>query len=75
MLGEGEEGPEGSRKTPQKEMCFAESCEMSRNLSHGLHSQATERDVHEQGGVRKPGMLGTSDTSVSLPVMSQEGSS
>lgn len=55
--GKREEEPEGSRKTPQKEMCLAESYKMSRNLSHGLHLQATEQDVHKQGGVRKPGMF------------------
>lgn len=35
----------------------AESCTMSRSLSHGQPSQAREQDVHKHGGVGQQGVL------------------
>ena len=55
--GEREEGAKESRKAPRKELCFAEGCSLSRSLSHGQLSQATEQDVPKYGGGRKPGMF------------------
>lgn len=55
--GERKEGAEESRKAPRKELSFAESCRMSRSLSHGQPAQAKEQDVHKHGGGRKPGVF------------------
>lgn len=72
--GEKKGGAEVSRTNPCKELCFAESCTMSRSLSHGHHSQAREQAVQEHGGVGESRAYSeTSNISASLPIMSSVG--
>lgn len=71
--GERKEGAEESRKAPRKELCFPGSCEMSRSLSHGQHSQARNKVYISMEAGESQACSGTSNTSASLPIVSGGG--